>query len=95
MTLVDLTHALAADVYNPPGFPPVRVEQLPCPSGAILRDTRIDLVVHVGTHIDAPLHLTGRKQDAAHLRLFTTFLEHARRFRRASPELDERTPCTT
>jgi putative glutamine amidotransferase len=33
--------------------------------------------------------------DAAHLRLFTTFLEHARRFRRASPELDERTPCTT
>ena len=69
MTLVDLTHALAADVYNPPGFPPVRVEQLPCPSGAILRDTRIDLVVHVGTHIDAPLHLTGRKQDAAHLRL--------------------------
>lgn len=69
MTLVDLTHPLAADVYNPPGFPPVRVEQLPCPPGAVLRDTLVELVVHVGTHIDAPLHLLGREQDAAGLRL--------------------------
>ena len=69
MTLVDLTHPLAADVYNPPGFPPVRVEQLPCPPGAILRDTVIEMVVHVGTHIDAPRHLIGREQDAAALRL--------------------------
>ena len=69
MTLVDLTHPLPADVYNPPGFPPVRVEQLPCPPGAVLRDTLVELVVHVGTHIDAPLHLLGRTQDAAGVRL--------------------------
>jgi arylformamidase len=69
MTLVDLTHPLSADVYNPPGFPPVRVEQLPCPPGAVLRDTLVELVVHVGTHVDAPLHLLGRTQDAAELEL--------------------------
>jgi kynurenine formamidase len=67
--IVDLTHPLGADVYNPPGFPPVRVEQLPCPPDAVLRDTLVELVVHVGTHVDAPRHLVGREQDAAGLML--------------------------
>jgi putative glutamine amidotransferase len=33
--------------------------------------------------------------EPAHLRLFTTFLDAARRHGRAGPKLDERTPCTT
>ncbi len=69
MTTIDLTHPFRADVYNPPGFPPVRIEQLACPPGGPLRDTLVEFVVHVGTHIDAPLHLHGRTQDAAGLRL--------------------------
>jgi putative glutamine amidotransferase len=33
--------------------------------------------------------------DPAHLRLFSTFLDEARRYARAARGLDERTPCTT
>jgi kynurenine formamidase len=69
MTLVDLTHPLGPSVYTPPGFSPVRIEQLPCPADAVLRDTEISLVVHVGTHVDAPSHLAGRPGDAAGLAL--------------------------
>jgi arylformamidase len=69
MTLVDLTHPLEPSVYNPPGFPPVRIEQLPCPADAVLRDTVASFVVHVGTHVDAPRHLAGRGVDAAGLAL--------------------------
>jgi kynurenine formamidase len=67
--LFDLTHRLGPSVYNPPGFPPVRFEQLPCPPGAILRDTEVSFVVHVGTHVDAPRHLVGSAGDAAELAL--------------------------
>ena len=69
MTIVDLTQPFAASVYNPPGFPPVRIEPLPCPQEAPLRDTLVAFVVHVGTHIDAPCHLRERTQDVAGLRL--------------------------
>jgi arylformamidase len=69
MTLVDLTHPLGPSVYNPPGFPPVRIEQLPCPADAVLVDTEVSFVVHVGTHVDAPRHLAGRELDAAGLAL--------------------------
>jgi arylformamidase len=69
MTFIDLTHPLGPSVYNPPGFPPVRIEQLPCPAGAVLRDTEVSLVVHVGTHVDAPRHLVGREADTAELEL--------------------------
>jgi kynurenine formamidase len=47
----------------------VRIEQLPCPADAILRDTQVSLAVHVGTHIDAPRHLVGRDGDVAGLAL--------------------------
>ena len=69
MRTVDLTQPFGPSVYNPRGFPPVRVEQLPCPPGAALRDTLVEFVVHVGTHIDAPRHLRERTQDVAGLAL--------------------------
>jgi kynurenine formamidase len=69
MTLLDLTHPLGPAVYTPAGFPPVQIEQLPCPQDAVLRDTRVSMVVHVGTHVDAPRHLVGRETDAAGLSL--------------------------
>jgi arylformamidase len=69
MRTVDLTQPFGPSVYNPPGFPPVRIEELPCPPGAALRDTLVEFVVHVGTHIDAPMHLRGRARDVATLPL--------------------------
>jgi arylformamidase len=69
MRIVDLTQPFPASVYNPPGFPPVRMDALSDDPGEPLRDTRVSFVVHVGTHIDAPRHLRERDQDVAGMAL--------------------------
>lgn len=69
MAVVDLTHPFPASIYNPPAFPAVRIEELEATGGEPLRDTLVSFVVHVGTHIDAPMHLRERTADAAALEL--------------------------
>jgi arylformamidase len=69
MTLVDLTHPLGPGAHSPPGSPALRIEELPCPPGAVLRDSVVELVVHAGTHVDAPSHLIGHAQHADELPL--------------------------
>jgi arylformamidase len=67
--IVDLTQPFPVSVYNPPGFPPVRMDRLSDDPGEPLRDTRVSFCVHVGTHIDAPRHLRERDQDVAGMAL--------------------------
>lgn len=69
MGVVDLTHPFPASVYNPAAFPPVRIEELDATGAEPLRDTLVSFVVHVGTHIDAPMHLRERTADVAALEL--------------------------
>lgn len=69
MRTIDLTHPFSASVYNPPGFPEVRIEELDPDPTASLRDTLVSFVVHVATHIDAPMHLRERTRDIASIPL--------------------------
>jgi arylformamidase len=68
VTIVDLTHPFDKGVYNPPPFPDVLIGTLQGGTGAI-RDTVVSFVVHVGTHIDAPLHVCAGGGDARSLDL--------------------------
>lgn len=52
----DLTRYLDADVERVPTFPAPVVERFASMPDDPLNVTRIDLVVHVGTHLDAPVH---------------------------------------
>jgi len=52
----DLTRELTPDVERVPAFPPPRIEQFRSMPADPLNVTSIDLVVHVGTHLDAPAH---------------------------------------
>jgi arylformamidase len=65
MRTVDLTHPFAASVYNPKGFPPVRMGLLSEAEDEAVIDTVVSFVVHVGTHLDAPMHVRGNAGDVA------------------------------
>ncbi len=52
----DLTRELSTEVERVPAFPAPRIERFQSMPADPLNVTRIDLVVHVGTHLDAPVH---------------------------------------
>lgn len=52
----DLTRVLAPDVERVPAFPPPRIERFRSMPADPLNVTSVDFVVHVGTHLDAPVH---------------------------------------
>lgn len=53
----DLTHRLHNDLPVPHVFAHPRVERVMTMPEGRLNVTRLEIVVHVGTHLDAPLHL--------------------------------------
>lgn len=53
----DLSHRLHNDLPVPHVFPPPKVGQLASMPEARLNVTRIEMACHVGTHLDAPVHL--------------------------------------
>src|SRR4051794_34714586 len=61
-TFVDLSQPLQADMPIPTGAPPVTVDALestqdpPAKNRRSLNVTRLSLMVHTGTHMDAPFH---------------------------------------
>jgi kynurenine formamidase len=53
---VDLSHVLSNDLPNVPFFPAPRFEQIMTQPKSPLNVTEMQMVVHLGTHVDAPRH---------------------------------------
>ncbi len=53
----DLSYVLDAAMPTPRVFPKPKIERVASMPGSHLNLTRLELVCHVGTHIDAPAHL--------------------------------------
>lgn len=56
MALIDLSQPLTPGVFALPGLPRPSVELFWCMGEHPANITRIDMIVHCGTHIDAPRH---------------------------------------
>lgn len=65
MKLVDLTHAFTSDMPVYPGDPKASLEQVAFIDKDTFNDHKLTTVMHVGTHMDAPLHMieNGKKMD--------------------------------
>lgn len=66
-SVVDLTHPLSEDIPVFPGSPPMKIRQTTSDTDSYFLN-RLELDEHTGTHVDAPVHFTGRK-DVAQLPL--------------------------
>lgn len=69
MSLIDLTHPLASGVAGYPGDPGARFYVAHDHSEAGYHVTDLHLGSHVGTHIDAPLHVMPHADDVAEVSL--------------------------
>lgn len=69
MTLVDLTHPLTPAAHVPEGFPRVEQRLLATHARDGLQDTWLELSMHAGTHLDAPLHAVPDGEDIAMIAL--------------------------
>jgi kynurenine formamidase len=66
MTYIDLTHTLVEDMPVYPGDPKPEISQYALLNIEGYNDFRINTTMHVGTHVDAPLHfLEGGKKIAS------------------------------
>lgn len=65
MTFVDLTHPLVSGTAGYPGDPGARFELVHDHSKAGYHVTELHLGSHVGTHIDAPLHVVPDAADVS------------------------------
>lgn len=65
MKLIDLTHTFTSDMPVYPGDPKATLEQVTFIAKDTYNDHRLTAVMHVGTHMDAPLHMieNGKKMD--------------------------------
>lgn len=65
MKYVDLTHTFTPDMPVYPGDPKATLEQVAHIEKDTFNDHKITSVMHVGTHMDAPLHMIegGKKMD--------------------------------
>ncbi len=60
MHIYDITLTITPDLPTWPGDPPIVVDRfVKKEDGAPNNVTRIDMCVHVGTHVDAPFHFLG------------------------------------
>jgi len=57
MKIIDLTHTFTSDMPVYPGDPKATLEQVAFIEKDTFNDHKITTVMHVGTHIDAPLHM--------------------------------------
>ena len=65
MKIIDLTHVFTDDMPVYPGDPKSSVEQIAYIEKDTFNDHRITTAMHVGTHMDAPLHMiAGGKKMA-------------------------------
>src|SRR3989344_988787 len=65
MKVIDLTHTFDEDMPSYPGDPKATLEQVAFIDKDTYNDHKITTVMHVGTHIDAPLHMIagGKRID--------------------------------
>jgi kynurenine formamidase len=65
MKYIDLTHTFTSDMPVYPGDPKATLEQVAHIEKDTFNDHKITSVMHVGTHMDAPLHMIegGKKMD--------------------------------
>lgn len=72
MKIVDLTHTFTNDMPVYPGDPKSTLEQVAFIEKDTYNDHKISTVMHVGTHMDAPLHMivNGKKMDEIDPRKF-------------------------
>ena len=65
MKIVDLTHTFTSDRPVDPGDPEATLEQVAFLEKDSFNDHRLKTVMHVGTHMDAPLHMIegGKRLD--------------------------------
>ena len=73
MKLLDLTHTLCRDSAVYPGDDPVQLEQVRTLEQDGFNDFRLCSGMHVGTHIDGPMHMTSatRLMSQLPLEMFT------------------------
>lgn len=57
MKIIDLTHTFTADMPVFPGDPKATLEQVAHLEKDTFNDHKLSTVMHVGTHMDAPLHM--------------------------------------
>lgn len=65
MKYIDLTHTFTPDMPSYPGDPKATLEQVAHIDKDTFNDHKISTVMHVGTHMDAPLHMieNGKRID--------------------------------
>lgn len=65
MKIIDLTHTFTKDMPTFPGDPKPILEQVAFIAKDTFNDHKLTTVMHVGTHMDAPLHMiaNGKKID--------------------------------
>ena len=65
MKIVDLTHTFTADMSVYPGDPKSSLKQVAHIEKDTFNDYKIETVMHVGTHMDAPFHMieNGKTMD--------------------------------
>jgi kynurenine formamidase len=67
--LVDLTHRFRDGMFSQPLFPPVSVTRCVRFEDKRINVTKLDVCVHHGTHIDAPVHFVPGGRTVADLEL--------------------------
>lgn len=72
MKYIDLTHTFTSDMPAYPGDPKSTLEQVAHIEKDTFNDHKLTTVMHVGTHMDAPLHMieNGKKIDEINLERF-------------------------
>jgi len=65
MKLIDLTHTFTSDMPVYPGDPKATLEQIAFIEKDTYNDHKLTTAMHVGTHMDASLHMhaDGKKMD--------------------------------
>src|SRR3989344_9402089 len=72
MKIIDLTHTFTSNMPVYPGDPKSTLEQVANIEKDTFNDHKITTVMHVGTHMDAPLHMieNGKRIDEINLERF-------------------------
>jgi kynurenine formamidase len=69
MNLIDLTHTIHHNIAVFPGDDPVQLEQIRTLERDGFNNFRLSTGMHVGTHIDGPMHMTSDTRMMAELPL--------------------------
>ena len=67
MNLIDLTHTITRGIAVYPGDDPVQLDQVRTLESDGFNDFSLTTGMHIGTHIDGPMHLTSDRRMIAEL----------------------------